>query len=473
MHSPGKNLLLINPWIYDYAAFDLWSQPLGLLYIASFLRDHGFGISYIDCLRSHRNSVEPKAKKYGVGNYRRESLDSPTQLKEIPRKFARYGISETEFVALLKKNPTPDAVLITSIMTYWYLGPAQVVKIIREFYPKVPIILGGIYASLLPAHAKKVIKPDFVVEGPGEWLVLELLEDLLGISLNRSKSYQSLDDYPYPAFDLIPNLRYLCIMTSRGCPLNCSFCAQKHIAAKFGQRNPENVVDEIVYHFRKFKIPDFAFYDDALFINKENHIKVLLRLLIGQKLPVRLHTPNGLFARDIDEELASLMFQANFKTVRLSFETSNENRRKDMTNKISNDGMKTAVNNLVKAGYSASDIDAYVIMGLPEQPLDEILNSIIFVNNLGVQVKLASFSPIPKTKDFERAVASGKISRDIDPLLTNKSIFPLRGPDLDYETFRKIRIFSHVLNDAAKKGMNPFANNPIGNSLKRILRKLN
>ena len=132
-----------------------------------------------------------------------------------------------------------------------------------------------------------------------------------------------------------------------------------------------------------------------------------------------------------------------------------------MTNKISNEGMIAAVENLVKAGYSASDIDAYVIMGLPEQSLDEILNSIIFVNNLGVQVKLASFSPIPRTKDFERAIASGKISRDIDPLLTNNTIFPLKSPELDYETFREIRIFSHILNDAAKKGMSPFANNPI------------
>jgi hypothetical protein len=109
-------------------------------------------------------------------------------------------------------------------------------------------------------------------------------------------------------------------------------------------------------------------------------------------------------------------------------------------------------------------------MGLPEQTIDEILDSIIFVNNLGVQVKLASFSPIPKTKDFERAVVAGLISEDIDPLLTNKTIFPLKSPELDYDTFRKIRNFSQMLNEAAKKNMAPFANDTIGKSLRRILK---
>jgi radical SAM superfamily enzyme YgiQ (UPF0313 family) len=473
MHTSGKNLLLINPWIFDFAAFDLWSQPLGLLYIASFLKSHGYNVSYIDCLRSEYLSTEIKQKKYGVGNYRRETVKSPSILKDIPRKFARYGISEVEFVDKLRKIPAPDAILITSVMTYWYPGPAQVVSIIRKVYPKVPIILGGIYASLLPDHAKKAVKPDYIIEGPGEWQVMRLLGEILNEPLNMDIGYNNIDEYPYPAFDLVPNLRYLCIMTSRGCPFNCSFCAQKHIAVKFCQRNPEKVVEEIVFHFEKYKLHDFAFYDDALFINKEQHIKVILHKLIESKLSVRLHTPNGLFARDIDKELAKLMFQANFKTIRLSFETSNEDRRKDMNNKISNEGMQTAVNNLVRAGYLASDLEAYVIMGLPDQHIDEILESIIFVNNLGVQVKLASFSPIPKTRDFEHAVKSGYISANIDPLLTNKTIFPLKSPDLDYETFRKVRIFSHMLNDAAKKNMVPFAKNTIGNSLRRILKDSN
>ncbi len=67
-------------------------------------------------------------------------------------------------------------------------------------------------------------------------------------------------------------------------------------------------------------------------------------------------------------------------------------------------------------------------------------------------------------------IQSGLISEDIDPLLTNKTLYPLRNQELDYETFRKVRIFSHMLNEAAKKNMAPFAENAIGKSLRRLLR---
>jgi hypothetical protein len=54
MFPADKHLLLINPWIYDFTAYDLWSKPLGLLYLAAFLRQQGFKISYIDCLDKYQ-----------------------------------------------------------------------------------------------------------------------------------------------------------------------------------------------------------------------------------------------------------------------------------------------------------------------------------------------------------------------------------------------------------------------------------
>ena len=72
----------------------------------------------------------------------------------------------------------------------------------------------------------------------------------------------------------------------------------------------------------------------------------------------------------------------------------------------------------------------------------------------------------------EQNVRFGLISEDIDPLLTNKTLFPLKNNDLDYETFRKVRIFSQILNDAARKDFTPFARNNIGKSLRRVLKKI-
>ncbi len=472
MHTSGNNLLLINPWIYDFAAYDLWSQPLGLLYIASFLRQAGFRISYIDCLRSDNPAYEKKTSRYGHGTYRREIVTQPEILSLIPRRYARYGIAVDEFLAKLDQVPMPDAILITSLMTYWYPGPKHVVEIVRRKFPGKPVILGGVYASLLPDHAQQEIQPDYLIQGPGEEKVLRLLTDILTFNPDQHESYRDLDLRPYPAFDLVKNPRYLCLMTSRGCPFDCSFCGQKQIAMKYTQRRPEKVVREIKDQYRRFKVRDFAFYDDALFIKKDHHIKPILREIISSHLPLRFHTPNGLFAGEIDAELAELMYNANFKTIRLSFETSNEKRRKDMSNKISNLGMCEAIKNLVRAGYTANELDSYVIMGLPNQTLDEILKSMIFVNNLGVQIRLSSYSPIPGTLDFDRAVQSGLISEGIDPLLTNKTLFPLRSNELDYETFRKVRIFGELLNRGAQKDFAPFGESKISESIKRVIRDI-
>ena len=65
-------------------------------------------------------------------------------------------------------------------MTYWYLGLKRVVEIVREIYPDVPVILGGVYTTLMSEHAMTEIKPDHIITGPGELKVLKLLEKLLG-----------------------------------------------------------------------------------------------------------------------------------------------------------------------------------------------------------------------------------------------------------------------------------------------------
>lgn len=472
-----RKLLLINPWIYDFTAYDLWSKPLGLLYIASFLRQFGYDISFIDCLDkyalSHSKNTKLNINKYGVGHYQREIVPIPKILGHIPRRFARYGISEEIFIRQLELNIDADAVLVTSIMTYWYPGVQRVVELCRKYLPGKPIILGGVYATLLPEHARKVINPDYIVTGPGEVQVLELLSKIFNAEYDKSLIPQNLDDYPYPAFDLINHPDYLIMMTARGCPYNCTFCAQKLISMPFCQRSTANVLEEFKYHYQMFTLRDFAFYDDALFINKKKHIEVILEALIQTRMPLRLHSPNGLFASAIDETLADLMFRSNFKTIRLSFETSNETRREDMDSKVSNEDMINAIKNLLEAGYKAKDLEVYVLMGLPDQSIEEIIASIIFLHNLGVQIRLASFSPIPGTKEFEKAVEHGYIKKDIDPLLTNKTIFPLNNEIISYESYRKIRTFSQILNQAAMQELSLFKDHTIGSAVRNVVKGIN
>ena len=106
----ANHLLLINPWIYDFTAFDLWSKPLGLLYIASFLRKLGYQIRLIDCLDKHHPALQPesdntrvKFKKFGTGPFPRQIIPKPNILNFVPRHFSRYGISEEMFYEHMPK----------------------------------------------------------------------------------------------------------------------------------------------------------------------------------------------------------------------------------------------------------------------------------------------------------------------------------------------------------------------------------
>ena len=178
-----QSLILINPWIYDFAAYDLWSKPLGLLYLAGYLRGCGFNIHLIDCLDVHhpalKNSAQPVRRPYGTGRFLREKAPRPSALKHVPRSYSRYGIPKQLFVNALREAKQPDAILVTSLMTYWYPGVREAIAVAREVHPRTPILLGGIYARLCEGHATATSGADRVVTGTSLQDMAKLLDGLL------------------------------------------------------------------------------------------------------------------------------------------------------------------------------------------------------------------------------------------------------------------------------------------------------
>jgi len=442
------NILLVNPWIYDFAAYDLWIKPLGLLYVGAALRRNGYRLQLVDCLdRNHPEMIAMENtgdhRSDGRGNFHRHIIEKPEVLSWVPRHFARYGYTEEVFRQELKAKESPDAILVTSMMTYWYKGVESVIKFLKELYPNVPVLLGGIYATLYPEHADKIEGLSAVIQGYGEESAVRWLDDYFNIQ----EPYIPVDPESDPEipWDLYPELSALIVLTARGCPYRCTFCATHELNPKFYQRNPNSVIREIEKNIERFGIRDIVFYDDALFINKRKHIEVILDHIIQENLDVRIHTPNGLFARMIDERLAEKMVASGFRTIRLSFETSNEGRRKDMSNKVSNASFIQAVKNLERAGFPSEDIGVYTMMGLPDQTRSEVESSIEFVHRSGTQIRLASFSPIPGTVDFQRAVDQG-LDPGTDPLLLNNTVYPLRNSPMTYDDFSELRQYAKDLN---------------------------
>ncbi|NIV71662.1 MAG: hypothetical protein GWN16_03430 [Calditrichae bacterium] len=84
------------------------------------------------------------------------------------------------------------------------------------------------------------------------------------------------------------------------------------------------------------------------------------------------------------------------------------------------------------------------------------METILYANSLGVQVRLASFSPIPGTKDYDRAIENGYLPEHPDPLITNKTVIPIYRTREAYERFRTLSQFANMLNEGVRRGMSLF-----------------
>ncbi len=445
--SPTPHILFVHPWIYDFTAYDFWIKPLGLISMAAIVEAHTSArISLIDCLDRAPFALFKGLRRRtdGRGAYFKQTVDKPEVLRPIPRRFSRYGIPISLFRARLKGMPPPDLVMLTCAMTYWYPGVQLAVELIRERHGGIPIVLGGIYASLCPGHAERESGADFVLAGPGENAVLPLLRDVLGDRIGASKSrYTALQDLPPPAFHLLSDTNSLAITTSRGCPYDCSYCASRRLYPGWEQSSPEKVVALIKHLSLHLGTRHIAFYDEALLWNKTRHIHPILSELIRLKLPVTFHVPNGLHVREVDGEIARLLFRARVRSIYLSQESlDSEWLRKTRTRKVKPEDLPDALRNLERAGYRRGDIGVYLLAGIPGQTTAGIRDSIQQVLELGARPRLAYFSPVPNTREWDGMVERGQLSAEADPLLHNKLAAPYVFGTMTHDDFLEIKRLS-------------------------------
>jgi len=436
LKTDSPHILCINPWIHDFAAFDFWAKPLGLLTIAAILRERGLTISFIDCLDRFHPMETGKLKVLwdGRGPFRKTEIDPLKGLEGTGKKFSRYGIKPEWFAADLKKLKKPDLIFVTSLMTYWASGVKETIEMVKEVYPDVPLVLGGIYASLCHGHAKKYTLADFVVKGPGEHQLKKIIKEFTGFELddtNLSDVSGDLDALPFPALDLQNKMVYAPVLTSRGCPFSCEYCASSYLEPEIRRRSPENVFREIVHWYQDYHVKNFAFYDDALLVNSKQYAFPLFEKIIASKMDIFFHTPNALHIKAITKQAADLMFRAGFKTIRLGLETTDFSKGRSHDVKVGENEFYTAVKNLKLAGFEKKQIGAYLLCGLPGQNYDEVESSMHLVKQTGIQPVLAYYTPIPHTPMWESAVEHSKFDLLEHPVFTNNTLFPCVSSTLD------------------------------------------
>lgn len=438
--KPSPHILLINPWITDFAAYNFWIRPLGLLQLASLLRENGFKVTLIDCLNCYS-----KTKKYGDGKFFKTKIEKPSPLKSIQRNYCQYGIPEE---ILLKKfsllEEKPDLIGVTSGMTYWYLGVFKIIEITKKFFKGIPVVLGGIYATLCHDHAQRFSGADVVWKNGNEWEAVKLISELTGFSLRTSclagrQANSELRTDLYPAFDLYPHLDYVCLATTRGCPFKCIYCASPILSRGFVKRDPLQVVEEIEYWTYRFRVRNIAFYDDALLIDSSRHFSPMIKEVIKRSIPCNFHAPNALHIREIDQEVADLLYQGQFKTIRLGFETSDEVAQNETGGKVNNQEFLEAIQRLKRAGYSGEEIGVYIMAGLPSQRVGEVEESIAFVRDAGAKPILVEYSPIPHTPLFEKAKRFSSFDIENEPLFQNNSLLPCQWEGFTLTDFRRLK----------------------------------
>jgi len=415
-----------------------------LLYLGGILRSRGYRVSLLDCLEFTlfpgdltRDLKPPKRKESGRGHVFKEVIPKPEPLRGIQRQYRRYGIPPEVAQKYLRQLPRPDLALVTSSMTYWYPGVWEIIRLLRETLPGVPVILGGIYATLCPDHARKHSDADRVLPGAWDGDTMRIVAGMLG------QPGDALDggfpSWPYPAFDLYPHPPYVCLLTRCGCPFSCTYCASHRLAKGFESREPGKVLEEIAFWRAKFGVRDFAFYDDALLIGPSDHILPILQGVIEKGLSCRFHAPNALHARAINREVGDFLYRAGFQTIRLGFETSDEALQARTGGKVNNQEFRLAVENLKRAGYPGEEIGVYLLAGLPGQTAGEIEESIATVRETGARPILVEYSPIPGTPMFEEAQKRSPFNIAGEPLFHNNSILPCQWEGFTREDFRRLK----------------------------------
>ncbi len=394
------NVLLINPPIYDFAVYDFWMKPLGLLYLSSLLKKQKHQVYLLDV----PNRFDPyfkniKGDTFGRGKIQSQKVPKPEVLKDIPGKFKRYGIP-AKVIRERIQDFNPEVVMLTCSMTYWYPGLLEIKEIIKSLGIKPILLLGGIYASLLGEHARKLGFDR--IYSKNENHIKEI-----GLEIPEHFSF-----FPPPDYSHYSNLSYACLSTSVGCPFNCPYCSSSYFCKTKEDKEEKQIAEEI-YHLYKKGIRRFAFYDDALLITQERFIR-LCEKIQEKGISASFFTPNGLHSRFISTEVARSMYETGFKEPRISLETADESIQEKLSTKTSNYEFKRAVENLKSAGYRSENIYTYLLAGAPGVSFESVEQSILYVAKTGVKISLAEFSPIPKTKMEENLP---------DPLLTNNTVY--------------------------------------------------
>lgn len=439
--------LLIQPPVYDFALYDLFLKPYGLLRVGARLAASGYDVRFINALdyrdeASVRILGRPKRRSDGTGKLFRHVVPKPGVLAWVPRRYARYGVVP-ETLNKSIAEVTPDVVLVATGMTYWYPGVREAVRAVRAAHPAAPVLAGGVYASLLPEHCRRVCEVDAVVRGdPWSSLNLELrsrgLPGLSGPSDGGPSGGSVMEQDPVWRDSGVLRL-------NEGCPYRCDYCASPALHEQFVGGDPHQVFDSMMSMMRTHGTQNFAFYDDALLVDKAAALAPFLERVAASGARPRFYVPNAVHATLIDETVAGSLRAGGFQEVRLGYEGSSDRFRQMYDRKRAAETTEQSVGYLRSAGFPPRAVVLYVLAGMPGQHPDEVEESIRDAAGFGAVLSVAEYSPVPGSALWSESCLLSQFPIGEEPLFHNNSLLPLRSNAFTPEKMEELKQLARTL----------------------------
>ena len=410
-------VLLIQPPVQDFYDTDVRLQPIGLCYLKAAVKKHHSGIDVIikdyhgGCGR--RTVAIPKELQYLTDYY---SVADKSPFSTF-HQYYHFGKPFDEIEAEIAEI-RPDVVGISSLFTPYYREVLQVAAHVKKRL-NVPVIVGGSHASAAPESLLSSSNVDYVIRGEGEKPFVEFLKYLKGkqriervpnlayksrgeIILNPISDNFPIEELSIPDFsDLSPTSYALAgkpmtfMITSRSCPHKCSFCSvHTTFGIDYQRRSLENVLEEIELRYSQgYRVVDFE--DDNLTYYK-NTFKELCRRLIARfpNREMEFVAMNGISYLSLDEELLELMFQAGFSHLNLALVSSDKTVRETTKRPHTLEAYLKVVHKAVQLGFK---IVSYQILGLPNESLDSMIQTLAFNAQLPVLLGASPFYLTPRS----------------------------------------------------------------------------
>ncbi|MGC9797022.1 radical SAM protein [Fervidobacterium riparium] len=439
-----RKILLVNPWIEDFAAYDFWLKPVGLLYVGSFLKKLGIEVELIDLMNRYDPLLQsevtvPRDKFYGTGKFPHTVIPKPKILSFMPRRYKRYGMPEELFRKILREHRGEvGSAFVTSTLTYWYPGYFDTIRVIKEELD-VPVFFGGFFVRNQPRIALN--SGAYIFTKTDLRFLPRFLNDVLDWNIPET----NIDWFTElsPAYELYQRIGYVVLLTTIGCPYRCTYCIAHRNWEKMKFKSPEKVIEEIETFSQMHGVKDIVFFDDAILISKERHFKPILRLILEKGLNKRLrfHLPNGIHARLLDDETAHLLYEANFKTIKLGYETSGK-LQITTGGKVRDEDLVRASEILHKAGFTHNEVSAYIMINLPGQSPEDVTNAIDVCASVDIDFSVNEFTPIVGTDIWLDLVNSGRLTGLEDPLLLNNTVLPYWWNNMTYEQIHEVKEYA-------------------------------